>query len=87
MYSAPLRNATPVWIYVNTGNQKMMWCRAKKGYALDRQYEALKNRVLDIIQALPELDSVVPCMFREDHMNQLGALQCPECNPNDFVHR
>ena len=59
----------------------------KKGLCLrPSEYEALKNRVPDIIQTLPELDSMVLCMFREDHMNQLGALQCPECNPNDFVN-
>ena len=27
---------------------------------------------------------VVPCYVQSDHMNQLGALQCSECNPNDY---
>ena len=27
---------------------------------------------------------VVPCYVQSDHMNQLGALRCSECNPNDY---
>ena len=34
-------------------------------------------------KALPELDGVVPCKVQIDHMNQLGALWCSECNLND----
>ena len=36
------------------------------------------------VSALPELDGVVPCYVQSDHMNQLGALRCSECNPNDY---
>ena len=38
----------------------------------------------EIGRALPELDGVVPCYVQSDHMNQLGALRCSECNPNDY---
>ena len=26
----------------------------------------------------------LPCYMQSDHMNQLGALRCSECNPNDY---
>ena len=35
-------------------------------------------------KGLTELDGVVPCYMQSDHMNQLGALRCSECNPNDY---
>ena len=35
-------------------------------------------------KTLPELDEVVPCYMQSDHMNHFGALQCSECNVNDF---
>ena len=35
-------------------------------------------------RALPELDGVVPCYVQSDHINQLGALRCSECNPNNY---
>ena len=47
------------------------------------EYNAVKELVPEIGRALLELDGVVPCYVQSDHMNQLGALQCPECNPND----
>ena len=50
------------------------------------EYEKLKNVISDIGQALPELDSVVPCYDQSDHMNQLGAMMCSECNPDDFMN-
>ena len=56
----------------------------KKGLCLrPLEYQRLKELVPEIGQTLPELNSVVPCFLQSDHMNQLGALQCPECNPND----
>ena len=47
------------------------------------EYNAVKELVPEIGRALLELDGVVPCYVQSDHMNQLGALQCSECNPND----
>ena len=58
----------------------------RKGICLrPEEYRQLKEHVRDIGQALPELDAVVPCYLQSDHMNQLGALQCLECNPNSFM--
>ena len=55
----------------------------KKGLCLrPKEFDRLKEQVAEIGKVLPELDSVVPCFLQSDHMNQLGALQCPECNPN-----
>ena len=48
------------------------------------EYIAVKELLTEIGRALPELDGVVPCYIQSDHMNQLGALQCSECNPNDY---
>lgn len=57
----------------------------KKGICLrPAEYTALKELVPEIGRALPELDAVVPCYMQSDHMNQLGALACSECNPNDY---
>ncbi len=30
---------------------------------------------------LPVLKGVLPCYFSDDHANQMGALECPECYP------
>ena len=59
----------------------------RKGLCLrPLEYQRLKELLPLIGQALPELDAVVPCYLQSDHMNQLGALQCPECNPNDCMN-
>ena len=56
----------------------------KKGLCLRPfEYQRLKELITEIGLTLPELDAVVPCGLQSDHMNQLGALSCPECNPND----
>lgn len=57
----------------------------KKGLCLrPAEYTRLKELLPEIGQTLPELDAVVPCFLQSDHMNQIGFLQCSECNPNDF---
>ena len=57
----------------------------KKGFCLrPQEYIAVKDRIPEIGRALPELDRVIPCNVQSDHMNQFGALQCSECNPNDY---
>ena len=59
----------------------------KKGLCLRPiEYSFLKEFVPQIGTTLPELDRVVPCYIQSDHMNQLGALQCSECNPDDFAN-
>lgn len=56
----------------------------RKGICLrPAEYSRLKELMPEIGRNLPELDAVVPCYLQSDHMNQLGALQCSECNPND----
>ena len=57
----------------------------KKGLCLrPLEYSAVKKLVLEIGEALPELDGIIPCYMQIHHTNQLGALQCSECNPNDY---
>jgi hypothetical protein len=57
----------------------------RKGIALKIvEFKALLGALDDINEHIPELADVVPCSERDDHQNQLGALRCPECNPNDF---
>ena len=57
----------------------------KKGlYLRPPEYIAVKELLTEIGRALPELDGVVSCYVQSDHMNQLGALRCSECNPNDY---
>ena len=57
----------------------------KKGLCLKPlEYKRLKDMVPEIAETLPELDGVVPCYLQSDHMNELGALMCKECNPNDY---
>ena len=48
------------------------------------EYDRLKELLPEIGNVLPELGAVVPCFLQSDHMHQLGALQCSECNPNDY---
>jgi len=42
-------------------------------------------KFVDIIKSIddayPALAIAVPCYTADDHLNRLGALQCPECNP------
>jgi hypothetical protein len=55
----------------------------KKGITLrPGEYVKLKDVASVICDFVPELNSVVPCPYRSDHMNQLGSLSCPECNPD-----
>jgi len=46
-----------------------------------REWAKLKTIVSAINDAHPTLNNSVPCFQRDDHMNQLGALECKECNP------
>lgn len=57
----------------------------KKGIALKfDEFDTLVKLRTEIEQKIPELASVRPCWTGDDHMNQLGALSCSECNPSDF---
>ena len=56
----------------------------KKGICLrPTEYNKLKEFMKDIGEAVPELNTVVPCYAQSDHLNQLGYLRCAECSPND----
>ena len=58
---------------------------SRKGIFLSlQQWEKLKGCLEIMIDFVPELKGVVPCMMQEDHQNQMGYLQCSFCNPNDF---
>ncbi len=60
-------------------------CPTRKGIALKfDEFDALVKLKAEIEQVIPELNEVQPCWMDSDHMNQLGALACPECNPNDY---
>ena len=50
-----------------------------------REWINLKKIMADIDSAHPTLVTVVPCFQRDDHMNQLGALQCSECPSGGVV--
>ena len=59
----------------------------KKGICLrPSEYVRMKELLPETGNALSELNLVVPCFLQCDHMNQLGALQSSECNPNDFYN-
>jgi hypothetical protein len=74
-------------------NIRQYWCPpdqdgsifpTKKGICLrPAEYIKLKEAMKDIGEAVPELNTVVPCYAQSDHLNQLGYLQCAECNPNN----
>ena len=56
----------------------------KKGLCLrPKEFSLLKQLLPEINRTLPELDAVVPCYLQVDHMNQLGMLDCSECNPDN----
>ena len=57
----------------------------KKGIHLTfEEFEKLKL-VFDVLPMfVPEVEDVMPCYMQDDHNNQMGALRCKECNPNDF---
>ena len=59
----------------------------RDGIALKfQQWEKLMGALDDVESYVPELRDAIPCMMRDDHMNQMGALRCSECNPNDFLN-
>ena len=58
----------------------------RKGITLrPSEYAKLKDVACVIGDYVPELSSVVPCPYSSDHLNQLGFLSCPECNPDNFT--
>ena len=58
----------------------------KKGLTLrPSEYAKIKDVFSVIGDFVPGLNSIVPCPYRSDHMNQLGFFSCSECNPDHCV--
>jgi len=54
----------------------------KKGVALRfDEWADLCTLVTTINTKYPSLDSALPCYYDDDHMNQVGWLNCTECHP------
>ena len=45
------------------------------------EYKRLLGLYLELPETLPFLKNIEPCWARDDHNNQLGALQCSNCHP------
>lgn len=67
------------------GNETLV--PTKRGLCLRPvEYRALKSHIAEIEKVIPKLQSLVPCFLRDDHMNQQGMLQCPTCNPLEYMN-
>jgi len=53
-----------------------------KGVALRLQEWGEMRKVMESIDNdNPSLATAVPCYLQDDHQNQLGSVECKECNP------
>ena len=58
----------------------------RRGIALRLwEWEDMKKIIDAINNAYPTLGTALPCYLGDDHLNQLGALQCTECYPFSAV--
>ena len=46
-----------------------------------REWDVMKKIMEEINDKFSSLGTDLPCYLSEDHMNQLGALNCRECYP------
>ena len=46
-----------------------------------RKWSEMRKVIDSINSAYPTLGTALPCYLGHDHQNQIGALQCRECNP------
>jgi len=54
----------------------------RQGIALRlREWDVMKKIIDAVNDAYPTLGTTLPCYLGDDHQNQLGALNCRECNP------
>jgi len=54
----------------------------KEGIALRfKEWRDLCTLITTINNSFPCLASAQPCYYDDDHMNQLGWMQCTECHP------
>ena len=60
--------------------------RTSNGFDLSREQMGRLISTLRYLETriIPELEDTLTCIERDDHMNQLGALRCAECNPFDW---
>lgn len=66
---------------------KEMLVPTRKGLCLQPvEHRALKSHKAEIEKVIPELESLVPCFNRDDHMNQLGMLRYRTSNPLEYVN-
>lgn len=49
-----------------------------------QEFENLRNHWEEIMKAMPELETFVPCYDQDDHLNQMGMLKCSSCNPEGW---
>lgn len=74
-----------IWQYWLPPNQTEV-VPTKKGICpRPSEYTKLKDTARVIGDFVPELSSTVPCPYQSNHMNQLGFLKCPECNPDNYT--
>ena len=58
----------------------------RRGIALRLwEWEDMKKIIDTINNAYPTLGTALPCYLGNDHLNQMGALQCTECYPFNAV--
>jgi len=54
----------------------------KKGVALRfNEWKDLRTLITTVNNSFRSLASAQPCYYDDDHMNQLGWMQCTECHP------
>ena len=57
----------------------------KRGVSLtEQQWQHLKDAIAVVDTASDTMLSAQPCMFADDHANQLGFMTCPECSPDTW---
>ena len=61
---------------------RKFFCPTPSGVSLRlHEWRKFVEIIKSIDDAYPALATAVPCYSGDDHLNQLGVLQCPECNP------
>lgn len=55
----------------------------KKDCFRPQEFENMINHWDEIMKAMPELETFVPCYDQDDHLNQMGMLSVPPVTPMD----
>jgi len=54
----------------------------RRGLAVRLREWSNWKKIIDTINSTyPSLGTALPCYLGDDHQNQIGALECRECNP------